>query len=138
MLIDLLDDFVKDKENLREAFEKYEKKIVELSVQVAKHTSEEAKLKEDLANYDKEIIKLSVQAAEHQGTYKTLSHENNHLNKRLDEIIKQNCKGKSEGSRILEEELTETKANMTALLEKNLVLERELVRARTELEKSLK
>lgn len=38
----------------------------------------------------------------------------------------------------MEEELTETKDNMDASLERNLVLEREQIQAKSELEKALK
>lgn len=99
-------------------------------MKVYEHTNEKAKLKENLAKYEKEMVELSVQVVEHQDTCKTLSCENNILNTRLDEITKHNFKRKGEEKRIqfyLEEELTETKASMTISVERNLVLERELV-----------
>lgn len=55
--------------------------MVELSFQVAKLTNEKAKLKEDLAKYEEEMVELTMQVAYHQATYKTLTWENNLLNK---------------------------------------------------------
>lgn len=48
ILIDSLDDLLKDKENLKKTLEKYDEEVIELSVQVAKVTNKKAKLKEDL------------------------------------------------------------------------------------------
>lgn len=58
------------------------------------------------------MVELGVQVAEHQENCKTLSHENKFLNKRLDEIIKCDSKGKGEESIMqiqLDEELTTAK-----------------------------
>lgn len=86
-------------------------------------------------------MELSVQVVEHQETCRTLSCENNLLNKRLNKIIRQDSKGKSEGSMIQfqqEGELVKTNANMTASLDKNIVLEKEPIQVKIELEKAPK
>lgn len=47
-LIDSFNDFSKDKERLMESLEKYEEKVIELSVQVTELTNEKGKSKDDL------------------------------------------------------------------------------------------
>lgn len=100
MLIDSQDDLAKDKESLKEALKKCEKEMADLTVQVVELTNKKEKLRENLAQYEEEILEISVLVVKHQVTCKTLSCENNLLNKRLDEITKWNSKEKGEGSRI--------------------------------------
>lgn len=78
--------------------------------------------------------------AEYQATSKTLTLKNDLLNKRLDESSKQDFKRRGKGSRILfklDAELTNAKTDITPSLERNSVLEKELVRVMTKLNKSL-
>lgn len=87
------------------------------------------------------MVELSVQVTEHQATCKNLSCENNLLNKRIREIYNHDSKGKGETRRMqiqLEVQLIKAKANMTASLERNSVLVRELIWMNTEFEKALK
>lgn len=78
-------------------------------------------------------VKLNMKIAEQQTTYMTLTYENNELNKTIDEISKKDLKGKSWGNRIqfqLEENLTNAKANLSILMNKNTILVDELTKLR--------
>lgn len=63
------------------------------------------------------------------------------MNKKLDEISKQDLKGKGGGSIIqfqLEEELTNVKDDLTTSIDKNYILEKEITKLMTKFEKVLK
>lgn len=108
---------------------------------MAELTNEKGRLKKELAKCKKEMVELSLQMAKYQVTTKTLTCENNLLNKRLDKISKQDHKGKGKGSTLLfqlETELTKTKVELTASFYRNSVLKKELTLVKTKLKKELK
>lgn len=98
VLINSLNDLTRDKENMKEAFEKCEAEEIDLNIQVAKLTNEKKRLKVKLAKC-KKLVKLNVQVVENLATCKTLECEKEILNKKVEEISKQDSKGKGEGIR---------------------------------------
>lgn len=56
----------------------------------------EKRLREELAKYEEEIVEQSVQVAKQQDTCKTLTCENDWLNKKVDKVSKQDLKGNGE------------------------------------------
>lgn len=115
---------------MRGALENCKEETVKLSEQIVELNREKEKLGKDLTKFEGEIMDLGVQPLEYHTKCKTLSCKNDLLHNKLDEFTMRNHKGKSKRNMIqfqLEEELTETKTNIDALLKKNLVLEKELV-----------
>lgn len=113
VLIDTIGELTKDKESLNKNLNKFEEEKVELT---------------------KKLSKL------HE-TCKSLFFENDFLNEKLSEMSKFDSKGKSEGSKIqfeLEEKLVKASADLTASLERNSELEKDLVRVKDELKKAHK
>lgn len=141
MLIDTINDLIQDKENIKKDLNKYEEQIIELSVRVIELTIENPNLKKYLEKYEGKLIELSVQVTELQDVDKSLSHENNLLNKNLSKMSKCDSKRKCERSRVqfeLEKELAKVKADLAASLERNSELDRKLFRVKAKFDKSLK
>lgn len=141
VLIDFLNDLVKDNKDLKEAQEERKEDIIKISDRGAELTNEKKILTEELSKYTDEIMKLNTQISEHQATCMGLVYENDELNKTVNEISKKDLKGKGEGSKIqfqLEEDLTKAKIDLSILMNRNSIYENELTKVKTDLDKSRK
>lgn len=73
---------------------------MKLIIQIAELKNKKEKLRKDLSEYEDKMVDLGVQVDEHHLKYKTLSFDNEFLNKRLKKITQRSYKRKGEESMI--------------------------------------